>query len=137
MKPAITISLIAPCGMNCGICAAHLRERNFCPGCRGSDIGKPVTRIRCKIKTCEALRGGKAKYCFECDTFPCANLSHLDNRYRAKYHMSMIENLKTIRRLGIRKFVANEKSRWTCRECGGTICIHKHACYECGAKIEK
>ena len=39
--------------------------------------------------------------------------------------MSMIENLENIRVLGIRKFVNNEKVRWACSECGGTICVHK------------
>ena len=29
--------LIAPCGMNCGICYGYLREKNKCPGCRKRD----------------------------------------------------------------------------------------------------
>ena len=27
--------LIAPCGMNCGICKYYYREKDKCPGCRG------------------------------------------------------------------------------------------------------
>ena len=64
--------------------------------------------------------------------FPCDQLKHLDKRYRTKYKMSMIENLAHIKKLGLTKFVANEKKRWACSECGGTICVHKGYCYSCG-----
>ena len=137
MKEAERIKLIAPCGMNCSICMAYLREKNKCPGCRGSDIGKPVTRVKCKIKTCEVFQNGEARYCFECKKFPCARMEHLDRRYRTKYDMSMIENLENIKKLGIRRFLRNEKERWICPECGGTVCVHRGYCYSCGAKRKK
>jgi len=124
--------LIAPCGMNCGVCMAYLREKNACTGCRGANAYKPVTRVRCKIKNCATFRSGKAKYCFECKNFPCDVLKHLDTRYRTKYNMSMIENLKHIKNFGIRKFIKNEEMRWTCSKCGGKICVHKGFCIECG-----
>jgi len=46
--------------------------------------------------------------------------------------MSMIENLANIKKYGLDKFVQNEKARWTCINCGGTICVHKGYCYSCG-----
>ena len=124
--------LIAPCGMNCGICMAYLREKNKCPGCRTIDINQPVTRAKCRIKNCATFQNEKAKYCFECNEFPCDRLKHLDKRYRTRYGMSMIENLGNIKELGIRRFVRNEKVRWACSACGGTICVHKGHCYICG-----
>ncbi len=126
--------LIAPCGMNCGICMAYLREKNKCPGCRATDTSKAISVMRCKITNCEVIQKGKAKFCFGCDNFPCENLKHLDKRYRTKYNMSMIENLETIRDTGIREFLRNEDSRWTCLQCGGTICVHKGYCTICGRK---
>lgn len=126
--------LIAPCGMNCSICLAYLREKNKCPGCKGDNIGKPITRIRCKIKTCETFQKTNAKFCFECEKFPCDNLKHLDKRYRTKYSMSMIENLGNIKDYGIGKFLKNENTRWTCSECGYTVCVHKGCCFSCGKK---
>ena len=125
-------SLIAPCGMNCGICLAYLREKNKCPGCRGIDLNKPVTRSQCKIKTCPTFKRKKSAFCFGCERFPCDRLKHLDKRYRTKYKMSMIENLEHIKKSGLTKFVANEKTRWACSECGGTICVHKGYCFSCG-----
>jgi uncharacterized OB-fold protein len=44
----------------------------------------------------------------------------------------MLENLSSIEKSGIRKFVNHEKVRWSCKKCGGTICVHKHCCFECG-----
>jgi hypothetical protein len=126
--------LIAPCGMNCGICMAYLREKNKCPGCRLFNANRPITIAKCRIKNCATFQTGKSKYCFECDEFACGNLKHLDKRYRTRYHMSMIENLENIRELGILRFVRNEKVRWACTECGGTICVHRGYCYNCGKK---
>lgn len=123
--------LIAPCGINCGVCRGHLRERNKCAGCRASDADKPKTRTQCKIKTCEVLVSGKAKYCFECENFPCESLKHLDKRYRTKYGMSVIENLQDIKNYGIIFFLENEKAKWTCKECGGVICVHTGKCSSC------
>ena len=123
--------LIAPCGMNCGICLAHLREKNKCPGCRVPDVNKPITRLKCKIKTCEVFKNGKIKFCYQCEKFPCDNMQKLDKRYRTKYHMSMIENLENIKKSGIRKFLQNEKTKWTCPGCSGPICVHKGYCLDC------
>jgi tetratricopeptide (TPR) repeat protein len=127
-------SLIAQCGMNCGICMAYLRDKNKCPGCRGDDFHKAVTVIKCKIKNCIIYQTSEAKFCFECEQFPCDNLKHLDKRYRTKYNMSMVENLENIKNFGIRTFLGTEKKKWTCSECGGTICVHKGYCYSCGKK---
>jgi hypothetical protein len=116
--------------MNCGICIAHLREKNKCPGCRGDDTHKPITRSQCMIKTCCAETG--SKFCYDCSAYPCGALKHLDERYRKNYGMSMIANLEDLRRFGIKKFLKNEKAKWACPKCGGTICVHKGYCLECG-----
>ncbi|MDW7732626.1 MAG: DUF3795 domain-containing protein [Methanolobus sp.] len=126
--------LIAPCGMNCGICVAYLRERNRCPSCRGPDDNKPKTRTNCRIKNCDTFLKNNAQFCFECEKFLCDRLKHLDKRYRTKYSMSMVENLNYIKDLGISAFLENERTRWTCPSCGGTVCVHRGYCYSCGEK---
>lgn len=126
------VSLIAPCGINCSVCMFYLREKNKCPGCRGPDDNKPVSRTQCKIRKCETFQDGKSQFCFECGSFPCARLKRLDKRYRTKYHASLVENLKTIQKSGIEVFLENERNKWACSKCGGTICMHKGYCYSCG-----
>ncbi|MFA6451062.1 MAG: DUF3795 domain-containing protein [bacterium] len=132
----IANKLIAPCGMNCGICKAYLRDKNTCPGCRESDENKAVSCKRCIIKNCQVLSENNWKFCFKCGKYPCARMKSLDERYRRKYRMSMIENLKNIEEHGIRRFVRNEKLRWQCSECGGVICVHGGYCFSCNAKMQ-
>jgi hypothetical protein len=130
-KVPLKSSLIAACGMNCGICRGYLREKKKCPGCRGSNENKSISCVNCKIKVCNESNKNNLKFCFECDTFPCKWIKHMDKRYRTRYNMSTIENLENIKKFGVREFVKNEKIRWACPQCGGTICVHTGYCSRC------
>jgi hypothetical protein len=125
-------TLIAPCGLNCRLCHAYVRDKNVCPGCRGDNIFKAKTYVTCKIKNCEKMVNGKFEYCFDCDKFPCALLLHLDKRYKTKYGTSPIVNLLSIREIGISSYVENENINWACPECGAMICMHQPQCLSCG-----
>jgi hypothetical protein len=128
---AISLKLIAPCGMNCRLCRAYTRDRKPCPGCRVEDRLKSKSCVVCRIKNCEKIVNAEVRYCFACDSFPCAGLNHLDKRYRTRYGMSMIGNLENIRKFGIRHFIRNEKERWSCPECGELLCVHNSQCLSC------
>ena len=134
----IPTKLIAPCGMNCRLCWGFIREKNSCGGCLSigsQESQKSKHRTTCKIKNCEQIAKAKSKYCRDsCDSFPCARLKQLDKRYRAKYGMSMVDNLKMINEFGIRHFIRNEKLKWQCPECGEMICVHRPTCLSCGHK---
>lgn len=128
--------LIAPCGMNCAICSGYLAYQHdikakgirmpYCKGCRLRD--KKCAFLK---KRCDLLSYNKVRYCYECDIFPCNRLSHLDNRYRSGFRMSMIENLEYIKKNGIDRFLEKEQDRWKCPECEGTICCHNGLCFQC------
>ncbi|HVQ00911.1 MAG TPA: DUF3795 domain-containing protein [Candidatus Thermoplasmatota archaeon] len=122
--------LLAPCGINCGVCIAYLRKKNTCPGCRMDFAEKPVTRFRCYIKNC--CKSKNVRYCFACPTFPCQKIKQMDKRYRTKYKMSIIENLEHMKKNGVRAYLKNEIARWSCPSCGGIICVHKGYCLSCG-----
>ena len=102
--------LIAPCGMNCGVCVSYLAmkyelkkqgfAKTYCAGCLPR--GKNCAFMK---KTCDLLGKGLVRFCYECGDFPCRRLKALDKRYRTKYHMSMIENLEFIREHGIERFL--------------------------------
>ena len=129
---AIT-SLIAPCGMNCGICMAYIRKDGKCSGCHGDDINKSTYILKCVIRNCEKIKINKSGFCYECSEHPCKRLKQLDKRYRNKYSMSMIENLESIKEIGLSAFVEKEEARWQCLKCGGVICVHRGYCFNCGA----
>jgi len=124
--------LIAPCGMNCALCISHFgfimsgEKRESCPGCRIRN--KNCTWVK---KGCDNLSKGLVKFCYECEKFPCERLKKLDSSYRKKYGMSMVDNLKKIEKIGIKKFVESEEKKWKCPNCDGLICVHTKKCYNC------
>jgi hypothetical protein len=124
--------MIAPCGMNCALCSGHQRTKNRCEGCYGPDDHKPNHCVTCRIKTCEVLAPHSSEYCYECEKFSCARLRQLDKRYRTKYGMSMVDNLREIQQIGIEEFTACEAERWKCSNCGELLSVHREACVKCG-----
>jgi hypothetical protein len=129
-------NLIAPCGINCGVCSNYLAIKNdlkkkgisktYCSGClpQGSD---------CHYKRqCDRLGKGLMRFCYKCPEFPCRRIKTLDKRYRTFYHMSVIENLEYIRDNSMGAFLEKEEVKWRCPECGAVICCHNGICYSCG-----
>jgi hypothetical protein len=132
--------LIAPCGMNCSLCRSYQAMNNdlkkhgfaytYCPGClpRGENCLHMGD-------SCELLAQGLVRFCYECQTFPCKRLKALDNRYRTKYHMSMIENLVFIRDNGMDRFLEKEGQAWQCIDCGEMVCCHNGLCLTCDLEV--
>ena len=54
--------LIAPCGMNCGICMAYLRKDKRCPGCHEEDTSKAASCRQCIIKNCEIIKENQVPF---------------------------------------------------------------------------
>lgn len=130
--------LIAPCGMNCGICIGHLREKKPCGGCfKKEDKNKPNQCRSCVIVNCELLAKTESDFCYDCEKYPCDRLKKLDKRYRTKYGMSMIENLAYIQNNSLEDFLRNEEIRWTCTECGFGLSVHRDICLNCKTEIDK
>lgn len=140
METKFNENLIAPCGMNCGVCEAyliHLKgvKRNGYGGCKG---------CRVRNKQCAFLKGhclslakGKFNFCYECKKFPCEQLLKLDKRYAGKdWEVSFSGNNKRIKKVGLEKFIKEQEKKFTCPKCGGTICVHLNACYNCGCKFK-
>jgi hypothetical protein len=125
--------MIAPCGMNCRLCLGNQRKKNHCKGCRNEiDIRyKTKGSVSCIIKNCSVIQSNESGFCFECDKYPCRRLKQLDKRYQTKYHMSMLENLEQINQDGIDSFLRNEENKWTCKECGNIVCVHRAFCLVC------
>jgi hypothetical protein len=122
-------TLIAPCGMNCALCMAYQRDKKHCDGCRSDNIPFEYC-VKCVIKNCDYIKENGWDDCSRCDKH-CARIKQLDKRYRTKYGMSMLENLAFIRDNGMDAFIAQQKQRWTCPECGELICVHRGKCLKC------
>ncbi len=131
MPDELTELLLAPCGMNCLHCYAHLRAKNVCPGCRMEVENKPRHCQTCAIKQCAGEHA--VTYCVDCPQFPCARIKRMDKRYRERYHISLIANARRLRADGAAAYLQAEKQRWTCAQCGGVISVHHRVCSACAA----
>lgn len=128
--------LAAHCGIFCGACRPYLlnkkrllKERGYKRGCKGCIAqNKNCAFIK---RGCKYLKNKKIHFCFECEEFPCHNLKNLDSKYKDKYDISPIENLKKIQKIGLYEWLIEQKKKYTCT-CGGEICLHDAECYDCG-----
>ncbi len=134
--------LIAPCGMNCALCVSYQFmqkdlnrqgfQRKYCPGCLPR--GEHCLHM---AGSCRRLGKGELRFCFLCEAFPCVRLKALDKRYRDKYGMSMVENLKRIRAQGMESFLEKERAKWRCPACGGVLCCHTGKCLQCEPPVPR
>jgi hypothetical protein len=128
--------LVAPCGMNCALCASYLALKHDLksqgirmPACKGCLPRKKMCAFL--KKGCSKLLNEEVRFCYECPDFPCRKLSTIDARYRQRYYMSMVENGKFLKEHGMEKFLKAQQEKWRCPTCGGTICCHNGLCFQC------
>ncbi len=133
-----TSKLVALCGMNCAICKAYLAYTHGIPRVRGKVTYCAGCLPRAKncyvIRGCKKLSKHQIQSCQQCEEIPCKNLAHLDKRYRERYDMSMIENLKELKEKGIDEFLKNQAEKYSCPTCGDAVSVHDGKCYSCGYK---
>jgi Protein of unknown function (DUF3795) len=112
--------LVAPCGIDCGICElnmckddprlmAHLVSRGIpgeklpCAGCRSVRGNCPVIGSTCETYLCVGRKG--VEFCHECSDFPCSKLEPAADRASVLPHNMKTFNLCTIKRRGVEGFV--------------------------------
>jgi len=122
--------------MNCALCSAYLTLKHDlkakglrmiqCTGCRPRN--KKCAFLK---KQCPKLSRAEINFCYECKSFPCKRLRTIDERYRSRYRMSMVDNLKFIKERGIENFLKGQEKSWKCKSCGEMICCHNGLCFNC------
>jgi hypothetical protein len=137
-----TAEQIAPCGMNCGICKAYLAYSHGVPTKKGQVthcLGCLVRNKNCAFikRNCEKIRKQQIRFCYECADMPCKRLAHLDEHYRERYSMSMIENQKIIHDKGMDEFLKSQAEKYRCSNCDDVVSVHNGKCYACGYQGEK
>ena len=122
-------NMIAPCGLNCGICHETLRKENPCTGCLGPNETKSdYCANHCKISVCDIRQTLPDRFCDQCPQFPCSEMTDKEIWYANTYPMveSLMGNLALIRKEGMEKFLQLEAERWGC------TCVHTGICSGCG-----
>jgi len=141
MIDKFTVDLIAPCGINCGICKSYLAYSRGVPykKCEVSHCSSCLIRNKnCAFirKNCEKLRKKQIRFCYECSDMPCEQLAKIDQYYQTRYGMSMVENQKMIREKGTAAFLKHQAEKYMCPSCGDVVSVHDGKCYACGYQGE-
>jgi hypothetical protein len=58
-------------------------------------------------------------------------------KYRIRSKTGLIQNLLTIKDIGMSNYLASEINRWTCPNCGSIISVHRDNCLICNFEINK
>ena len=127
---------LAPCGVYCEACPSFEKS---CNGCGSENKNqKRKSKWGCKIRVC-CFEKMNFSFCYECEEFPCKEYSRKlseshkgDKRYQ--YRHEVPSNLKRIKKIGIQKFLKEQKTRWQCPKCLGTIKFYHYKCSDCGLK---
>ncbi len=133
MDAEIPKTMLAPCGLNCYACYAHVRTQDRCQGCRSDATTLPKHCLQCAIKNCSLQMN--VDFCVDCTHFPCMRLKRLNKRYRETYQTDLIESMIRFRAIGAEAYLAEERAKYTCPHCGGVVSLHSKVCSECGEKI--
>lgn len=123
--------MIAPCGVNCTVCSAHVQhQKKPCPGCR--EAIEKITRKSCQNctkKKCAFEKG--LLWCFQCEKFPCSAIKNLDKSYQKNYEVSIIQNGIEAKN-DMRAFLLSQQKHYTCKNCGEVVDVHHKKCSGCG-----
>lgn len=111
--------LVAPCGIDCGICELFLADKNPqikqylisvgipesvmpCPGCKASAGHCPIHPGECATYACSKQK--KVDSCSECSQFPCEYLTPAAAGADKLPHNLKVYNLSIIKRDGPEAF---------------------------------
>jgi len=108
------------------------KRKMKCIGCNPS--GKSCAHLK---KYCKKLIEKEIEYCYECNDFPCKQIQKLDIKYRKRFDMSTIDNLRYIKENGMEKFLQKQEEKYKCPKCGEIICVHNGKCYYCNTLQKK
>ena len=112
--------LVAPCGIDCGICELYMachdeKLMNYliskgipkavlpCEGCKPNGGHCPIHPGECATYTCAQEK--EVEHCVDCTDFPCPMLHPAADRAEVLPHNLKVFNLCTIKRDGINEFV--------------------------------
>ena len=133
--PKFTSELVAPCGMNCAVCRAYLAYSRGVPKKRGdvTHCSGCIPRGKnCFIKRgCPKLSRKEVRFCYECKDLPCEGVNRVDKRYKARYGVSIVGNLREIEENGVEAFLKKQEAKFKCPACGDVVSIHDGKCYAC------
>jgi predicted RNA-binding Zn-ribbon protein involved in translation (DUF1610 family) len=135
------------CGLYCGACDVFQANRSGtvealarawemepgqlrCHGCKS--VINAVYCVECDIKACAASK--KIDYCFQCSDYPCPRLVSFRNDDSA-HHSIVLQNQSRLRTQGLERWLAEQRVRWSCPQCGAGFTWYDGVCQACGSEL--
>ena len=123
----------APCGIFCGGCPSYGKS---CLGCGSEDHSqKRKSKWKCNIRKC-CFEDKDLDFCIDCSDFPCQLLEKkLKNSHpgetRFKYRHEIYDNLRGIKEIGVENWLKEQRNRFRCPKCNGSVMWYVYKCKEC------
>jgi len=119
----------------------HIRPAAIaCHGCRSDDVFAGCAS--CPIRNC-ARQKGISGTCRECKKYPCMiyllfklvwKLRKLDKRL--PHWKAAPGNLAAIERGGVERWLEEQRTKWSCPDCGTGFTWYREKCGKCGREVE-
>lgn len=148
--------LVSVCGTWCGACPMYINNRPgdaqkrkemferyagrpmnmnletlVCDGCLSG--GRIAFHCKnCKMRLCAQDKPDVTR-CSDCPDFPCSLMKDFSSDGKL-HHAELPDNLRNLKKMGIKEWARYEQERWTCPECGNALSWYDPACSNCGTK---
>jgi hypothetical protein len=154
---SISLELVAPCGLYCGVCRIHYatqeNDRTFlqrlariyarrvpqmalataddllCDGCLATR--KSVLCRECAIRACTQRKGFQG--CHECSEFPCSLIDEFPVPEGKKV---ILRAVPYWREHGTEQWVWAEEQRYRCPDCGERLFRGTRQCHHCKSPVD-
>lgn len=105
----------AICGLFCGTCPSYPEE---CLGCLSDKVAAGCDLCPNGFRDCASSKG--VTRCYECAEFPCGRLEDFSKRHIVNgicHHAKVIEDLESMKEMGLNEWVQGQTEAHTCPQC--------------------
>jgi hypothetical protein len=104
-----------------------------CGGCKSDSVYAGCSI--CNLRRCARERG--VEHCIECVKYPCTSYRRWQSvaKAMAPHARTAPESLVAIRRDGAAAWLAEQKCRWSCPDCGTPFSWYARTCAACGRPL--
>ncbi len=125
------------CGLYCGACPKMLSAKAGAGGdtCYGCKSERPTGYCAvCGIKACARSKGHG--FCNECSEYgACELMQNFLRDANWPYQRAASDNMESIRRSGLTKWLETQEQRWRCGSCGASYSWWDETCPRCGQAV--
>jgi hypothetical protein len=138
------------CGIYCGACSIAMRRKTgltdgfaaclgsvpkeelACSGCKSNIVYAGCST--CSLRRCAREKG--VAHCIDCADYPCKMYSNWQSVAKFLPHThEAAPSLEAIKRDGVAPWLAMQKKRWSCPDCGSPFSWYALECYNCGRRL--